>query len=431
MSETVTAALSMFQRYLDEAIPPAAASYALATLMAQPPDVLMQRVATWTAEQNRTRSMLAGKLLLHALTKIYITGELQLLDREAVANYLDRVTGVALRLCPDAERDQLRGDLTAMRQSRTTSASLQASVEPARMPTLSTVAPANDGEAQAAKQYSLIFDRLTRQREAAGPKGPEADPQAFAQLLAMAATRSQTPEQLNQYLDQLRPLAGGGDKNVFVILGGAMPSWDVSNFIPGSARPPSQVDAMERIIDLAESPAVAMKRFREIVTAAVEKFNQGALGAALWMLDVAEDSISEKKLGLAVVDPFRAEAVEMISAVQLRKYAENKAKHVEQGFEMQRRKELEHDLHGRDVTFFSLRSLPAKRSTSKAWGCLAPGRLHRKGGCYEVRHSFYRSRGLRFQFYRVRGCRFSGVRRDRQEMAEPRRSGRLSGRAVD
>ena len=53
---------------------------------------------------------------------------------------------------------------------------------------------------------------------------------------------------------------------------------------------------MEKIIDLAESPEVATKRFRELVTAAVEKFNQGALGAALWMLDVAEDSIPEKKL---------------------------------------------------------------------------------------------------------------------------------------
>ena len=328
MSETVTAALSMFQRYLDEEIPPAAASYALATLMAQPPDVLMQRVATWTAEQNKARSMAAGQLLLHALTKIYVTGELQLLDREAVANYLDRVTGVALRLCPDTERDQLRGDLNTMRQSRTTAASLQqTSVAPARMPALTSVAPVNEGEAQAAKQYSLIFDRLTREREAAGSKGLEADPQAFAQLLAMAATRSNTAEQLNQYLDQLRPLAGGGDKNVFVILGGALPSWDVANFAPGSARPPSQVGAMEKIIDLAESPEVAMKRFRELVTAAVEKFNQGALGAALWMLDVAEDSIPEKKLDRAIVDPFRAEAVEMISAVQLRKYAENKAKH--------------------------------------------------------------------------------------------------------
>jgi len=326
MSETVAAALSMFQRYLDEEIPPSAASYALATLMAQPPDILMQQVATWTAEQNRTRSIAACDLLLHALKKIYITGELQLLDRDAVANFLDRVTAVALRLCPAADVDSLRADITLMRQSRATSATLQQTVAPARMPPL-TVIPASESEALAAKQYSLVFDRLTREQASAGNKGAEADPQAIAQLLAMAATRSQTAEQLNQYLDQLRPLAGGGDKNIFVILGGALPSWDVANFAPGSARPPSQVDAMEKIIDLAESPEIATKRFRELVTAAVEKFNQGALGAALWMLDVAEDSIPEKKLDLAAVDQIRAETVEMMSAVQLRKFAENRSKH--------------------------------------------------------------------------------------------------------
>ena len=325
MSETVTAALSMFQRYLDEEIPPSAASYALATLMAQPPDVLMQQVATWTSVQNRTRSIAARDLLLHALKKIYVTGELQLLDRVAVANFLDRATAVALRLCPQSEVDSLRADITMMRQSRATSATLEQTVAPAQMPPLTVISP-SESEAQAAKQYSLIFDRLTREQASAGNKLPP-DPQAIAQLLAMAATRSQTAEQLNQYLDQLRPLAGGGDKNVFVILGGALPSWDVTNFAPGTARPPSQVDAMEKIIDLAESPEVATKRFRELVTAAVEKFNQGALGAALWMLDVAEDSIPEKKLDLAAVDQIRAEAVEQMSAVQLRKFAENRSKH--------------------------------------------------------------------------------------------------------
>jgi hypothetical protein len=325
MSETVAAALSMFQRYLDEEIPPSAASYALATLMAQPPDVLMQQVATWTADQNRLHASAARDLLLLSLKKIYITGELQLLDRDAVANYLDRVSGVALRLCPVADIDSLRADITLMRQSRATSATLQQTVAPARMPPLA-VTPVSESEALAAKQYSLVFDRLTRE-QASGNKGAEADPQAIAQLLAMAATRSQTAEQLNQYLDQLRPLAGGSDKNVFVILGGALPSWDVANFAPGSARPPSQVDAMEKIIDLAENPEIATKRFRELVTAAVEKFNQGALGAALWMLDVAEDSITEKKLDLTAVDQIRAEAVEMMSAVQLRKFAENRSKH--------------------------------------------------------------------------------------------------------
>ncbi|MEA2237846.1 MAG: hypothetical protein QOC81_2570 [Thermoanaerobaculia bacterium] len=328
MTETVAAALAMFQRYLDDEIPPAAASHALATLMAQPPDVLMQRVATWTAEQSTSRSIAPRVLLLLALKKIYVTGELNLLDREAVANYLDRATGVAVRLCPEADRDRLRTDVSAMRMSRATSASLQETVAPARMPAMSGPSPAMEAEAVVAKQFSLIFDRLAREKADAGSMEAPADPQAIAQLLSMAATRSQNAQQLNQYLEQLRPLAGSGDANIFVILGGGMPSWDVASLLPGSAaRPPAQVGAMEKIIGLAESPEVAMKRFRELVSAAVEKFNQNALGAALWMLDLAEDSISEKKLEMAAVDQFRAEAVETISAAQLRKYAETRSKH--------------------------------------------------------------------------------------------------------
>ncbi|MEA2163503.1 MAG: hypothetical protein QOK37_1630 [Thermoanaerobaculia bacterium] len=328
MSETVAAALSMFQRYLDDEILPAAASYALATLMAQPPDVLMQRVATWAAERSASRSLPVRVLLLLALKKIYVTGELNLLDREAVANYLDRATGVAIRLCPEPDRHPLRDDISAMRMSRATTASLQETVAPATMPTLSVPSPSVEAEAQVAKQFSLIFDRLTREKTDAGSKGAPADPQAIAQLLAIAATRSQNAQQLNQYLEQLRPLAGSGEGNVFVILGGGMPSWEAASLLPGSSvRPPSQVSAMEKIIGLAESSEVAMKRFRELVTAAIEKFNQNALGAALWMLDLAEDSISEKKLDMASVDQFRAEAVEMINAAQLRKYAETKSKH--------------------------------------------------------------------------------------------------------
>src|SRR5438067_13887370 len=144
MIETVEAALSAFQRYLQEEIPPAAASHPLETLMAQPPDVLMQQVATWTAEQSRIRAIAPRDLLLHALKKVYITGELQLLDREAVANYLDRVTAVALRLCPPAAVDALRTDITLMRQSRSTSATLQQTVAPARMPALNVVVPPNE-----------------------------------------------------------------------------------------------------------------------------------------------------------------------------------------------------------------------------------------------------------------------------------------------
>lgn len=286
--------------------------------MAQPPDVLIQWVAAWASEQHRSRRLPIRDLLLHALKKVYVTGELELLDREAVANYLDRVTGPVLRMCPAEDRDDLRNDLTQMRMSRDTGMARPAT--PSRTPVLTNAPAPTSEEAQAAKRYSLIYDRVSQQ-------GTQADPQAIAQLVTMAAARSQNGQQLNQYLEQLRPLAGNQQGNIFVILGGAMPSWDVPNLAPGAAPHPSQVGAMEKIMDLAENAEVALKRFRELVTAAVEKFNDGSLAATVWMLDVAEDTINEKKLDIAVVDPIREEATLAISAVQLRKYAENKTKH--------------------------------------------------------------------------------------------------------
>jgi len=321
------------QKYLLDAVPPPAAADAVATLMAQPPEVLMRPVGDWAVAVATRNGRPVSDLLLYALQKIYITGELGLLDREAVANYLDRLTTLALRICPTELRDELRANLAAMRMSRTTTATrVDVPLEPIRMPTMTNVPlPVVDEDAEMAKRFSLIVDRLQKQAQtsiASGQQAAPADQQTFAQLLTMAASRSQSGQQFNDYMKMIQPLAGGKEGNVFVILGGAMPSWDMPNFAPGEGVPmPAQVGAMEKIIDLAENPTVTMTRFRELVTAAIQKFNEGALAATLWMFDVAEDTIRERKLDMAAVDKIRGEAADAISAVQLRKYTDNRARH--------------------------------------------------------------------------------------------------------
>src|SRR3954447_5037783 len=322
MALPVEAALNDFQRYLDDSIPPAIAANALATLMAQPPAVMMQHVGNWAAQQSEVQSTPVSMLLLTALKKVYITGELRLLDPEAVANYLDRATTLAIRMCPEPDRDFLRNSLTSMRMSR----GGDHGTEVVRMPTFSgrTVVP--DADSQTAKRFSLIVDRLTKEMQS-GDAEAQPDSAAVAQLLTMAAARSQNGQQLNDYLEQIRPLTGGKDGNVFIILGGAMPSWDIPGAMPGTGQRPAQAEAMEKIIELAEEPAVAMRRFRELVVAAIQKFNDGALAAAIWMLDVANEGITEKKLDTAAVERTRAEAADGVNSVQLRKYVENKGRH--------------------------------------------------------------------------------------------------------
>ena len=317
MTQRIDSALSEFRRYLHDEIPPSGVADALARLMAQPPEVLMQHVGTWSAEQSQAQSRSMSELLLHALKKVNAPAELGLLDREAMANYLDRVSTIAIRLCPPEERNQLRASISAMRISRNTASGV------IPIPIVMPTAPAPFvplADQQSARRFELIMDRVAQQ-------GAQPDAQAIAQLVTLAAARAQTGGQLDAYLEQLRPLTGGKEGNIFVILGGAMPGWDPTALPAGTAKPPAQVGAMEKIIDLAEEPASAMKRFRELVIAAVEKFNDGALAAAVWMLDVANDSITEKKLDAAAVDHVRVEAVDAMNAAQLRKYAENKGRH--------------------------------------------------------------------------------------------------------
>lgn len=327
MSQKLQAALLELDRFLQDELSPAEAADDIATLMAHPPEIVMQRVAAWAVEQSPRRSVAIGELVLHAMRKVYILGELNLLDREAVANYLDRLTTYAMRIAPAQDLDALRVNLTEMRRSRTTSASLAQlvtrlpSAAPPPMPAMSFE------EAQAEKRFALIFDRLQKQAVNGELPTAQSDPQAFAQLLTMAATRAQTGQEFNQYLEQIKPLVGK-DNNVFVILGGGMPSWEMpANLAAGQWKPPAQVGAMEKIIDLAEDSKVATLRLRDLVTAAVGKFNEGALAAAVWMLTLGEDTIKEKRLDPGDIERIRNEGVSLINAAQLRKYAENKGRH--------------------------------------------------------------------------------------------------------
>src|SRR5207253_4207932 len=126
----------------------------------------MQRVATWCVQQNETRKVPIGDMLVYSLKKIYITGELGLLDRVAVADFLDRVTGIALRACPAEERDGVRAKLTEMRMSRdVTAARAEQPTVNIPPPPPKPAAPEEDEDAKLAKRFTLVLERLTKQME--------------------------------------------------------------------------------------------------------------------------------------------------------------------------------------------------------------------------------------------------------------------------
>ncbi|HKC11585.1 MAG TPA: DUF4388 domain-containing protein, partial [Vicinamibacteria bacterium] len=83
-----------------------------------------------------------------------------------------------------------------------------------------------------------------------------------------------------------------------------------------------ELQAMRRVIVLAEEPVEMTRRFRAMVYAAIEQFNAGNLERAVKMLDLAEGMIKEKMLEDGEVTTIRRRGHESLAQDLLRKFAE-------------------------------------------------------------------------------------------------------------
>jgi hypothetical protein len=73
---------------------------------------------------------------------------------------------------------------------------------------------------------------------------------------------------------------------------------------------------------LAEDPAEVAKRYRELVHAATEQFNDGHLGRAATMFELADRLAVEQKVKPMYIEPVRAQGHEALNQDRLRKYSE-------------------------------------------------------------------------------------------------------------
>lgn len=328
-------ALFDFQRYLLDQIPPLTASDAVETLMTQPPELLMKQIHAWTVDQSRHQEAAQSDFLFHALSKIYLFSILKLIERPAVEAYLDRVVPLALQVCPPEERDALRANLTAMRESMVLGGSAATAVSLGREGGKTGAkqglrGAVNEAVTRTARRLSLVVERLAKRFPVTGA-GPQDPPPALdtvpaAQLVSMAAASASSEAELAAYVKKLGVYTGETEtEKLMHVLAGDVPQWEIA--IPPDVRQPAAIEAMHKIITLTSSSVESGRRFRELMAEAVEHFNRGALGPAVSMLELAARVVVEKKLDPSTVERVRADAVETISSERLKKYAENKAKH--------------------------------------------------------------------------------------------------------
>jgi Domain of unknown function (DUF4388) len=338
LSQELQTALFELQRYLLDQIPPLNATDAIETLTSYPPDILVKQIKAWALEQGRIQGVPLSDCLFHALKKVHMISTLKLIDQALLEAYLNRVIPLALDLCPPEDRDTLRTNLASLRQSlQFTSVSAveigrsAPAPEPPKRSALSEVA------SKTARRFSLAIERLLRKAGSGGP-APMASPesggagqpvaeQPMAQLVSMAAETSSSEEELNQFVDSLKPIAGKQQGDIIGILASSVPGWELAGPAAASAKPSKSIQAMHKVMSLTKDPTKSATRFRELMMSGVEQFNGGSLGAAASILELADLIVKEKKIDATNVDRIRRDALDAISSDQLKKYSENKTKH--------------------------------------------------------------------------------------------------------
>ncbi len=165
------------------------------------------------------------------------------------------------------------------------------------------------------------------------PLAPPIAP-ATGEALAFAARTAHSLQELETYLLRLRNMGlEAGTENVFRALSQTLPGWVTPTMpsVGGVAPPPppesGALGAMRRIITDTEDPAEAGKRFQEMVRAAIERFNEGALPPAVSTLELAERLTAEKKVDAGTVELVRRRLGDLLDGEQMRKYTEKPEQH--------------------------------------------------------------------------------------------------------
>jgi hypothetical protein len=337
VSQELREAVHELHQFLSDRIAPLMFADSMAVLLSQPSATVARAIGAWCTEQQAAApNVPVSDFLYHAAQKVSHMGALELVPREQLGIYLRELGQTILAACPEGERDLLKQNLdrlgqvtkstdithVAQLQGRPT----QAPPSPAPPPGPSRAAPT--GIVQSGlRRLGIFLDRLrpqaaadTQQEEAGAAAEQRAE--VASQFVADAAGQATTAKELEQHLAPLREygIDPAMDK-ILRTLARTLPGWGSVATGGKQALVGAQLSAMRKIVAMAEDPAEGGKRFRELVQAAIEQFNEGNLGRAVTMFGLAQQLADEGKVQPAFVDALR-QGHEPLHYERLRKCAE-------------------------------------------------------------------------------------------------------------
>jgi hypothetical protein len=328
------------QQYLSDRLPPLMVADSVALLIQQSPQLLSTEIGAWVAYQRPAMPDLSvADLIFHAAKKIAMMGELDVVPQPAIAQCLAGLAGPLLAQCPEEDRELLRQSLESLRHSSLAAAAqavpilehqpgAQAAQKARDKASTANLTPA---AARGLRRLSLFLERLQAPSAGAPSGAPAATPppeqrtEVASQFMTAAAVQSSSAKELEEQLAPLRQF--GIDTNMDQVvraLARSLPGWGSLPAAGGAAAPlvGLQLNAMRQIVSLAEAPEEAAKRFRELVHAAIEQFNEGNLGRAVTMFGLAEQLAAEQKVKPIFLEALRKSGNEYLDPERLRRFAE-------------------------------------------------------------------------------------------------------------
>jgi len=324
-------ALEELDRYLADLVAPLLVADEIETLTEFPPELTAEALNAWALTQFRlseTGETLAD-LLFHAIKKIQAFEEFNLLPQEKFVGFLADVADHLLSVVPPAEQERLVGMLAYLREGRgagvPTVQNLRRAV-PAGAARVQRAAeesstPLTPEELRSLRRFSLLFDRLGAGKEKGGDgeQGGKVDDESARQLLVLAAAGATTAGDLQSRMAQLQG-AGVGPafaRDLVRSLSAAIPDWVVRNGQSVEVVRGESVEAVRRAVKLAGDGARTTERWKDLLKAAAESFNQGAYARAVTLLDLADRMVAEKEREKHVADIARGNAHEAFEPMRL------------------------------------------------------------------------------------------------------------------
>ena len=339
-------AIFELQRYLSDQVAPLLVAESMDLLLGCPPELVATEIRRWVAVQYR-RSEGAASIsdyLFHALKKIHMLSEFDLVDREPLSRFMEHLVQLLMGACPDEEREGLVASLHSLGKSSATVAPVE--ILHRRMGSRAAAAPPADSIAHSSagatatdlRRIALLLGRLSEEspRRAGGvglpPKQPRGE--VLSGLLTAAVSGVQTTDDLDAIVKRIGELGlDTRTEEMFRILGRSVPGWAVAagtwdGAIAEQLQSSRPLEAMRRLLSAAQDPGEGARRFNEMVQAAIEQFNEGSLVQAAAMLDLAERFTAEKRLNTEVTGSIRRRAQETLSPERLRMLAERPETHI-------------------------------------------------------------------------------------------------------